>query len=63
MKVGGSARVVCPPKLAYGSRGAGDVIKPGATLDFQVHLLGIQPAAPAAPATPAAPRPVPAAPH
>lgn len=48
MKVGGSARIVCPAKLAYGQRGAGDVIKPGATLDFEVHLLAILPPAPAA---------------
>jgi FKBP-type peptidyl-prolyl cis-trans isomerase len=54
MKAGGSARVVCPATLAYGDRGAGDLIKPGATLDFQVKLLAILPPAPAAPAAPAA---------
>jgi FKBP-type peptidyl-prolyl cis-trans isomerase FkpA len=60
MKVGGSARIVCPAKLAYGDRGAGDVIKPGATLDFEVHLLAIHPAAPPAAAGP--PNAVPATP-
>ena len=49
LKVGGSARIVCPAKLAYGDRGAGDFIKPGSTLDFDVHLLAILPPAPAAP--------------
>lgn len=58
MKVGGSARIVCPAKLAYGDRGAGDVIKPGSTLDFDVHLLAILPPAPAA-AAGAAPHVVP----
>jgi len=57
MKVGGSARIVCPAKLAYGDRGVGDVIKPGATLDFEVHLVGILPPA----AATAAPRTVPGA--
>ncbi|HEX4052503.1 MAG TPA: FKBP-type peptidyl-prolyl cis-trans isomerase [Steroidobacteraceae bacterium] len=60
MKVGGSARLVCPAKLAYGERGAGGVIKPGATLDFEVHLVGIAPPAPAAAAGP--PRVAPAVP-
>lgn len=60
MKVGSSARIVCPAKLAYGDRGVGDVIKPGATLDFEVHLLGILPPAPAA--APGSPGVAPAAP-
>lgn len=40
MKVGGKAKLVCPPQLAYGDTGAGDVILPGATLVFDVELLG-----------------------
>lgn len=41
MKVGGRRRLVIPPHLAYGDRGAGGVIKPGETLIFVVDLLGV----------------------
>lgn len=41
MKVGGKARLVCPPAIAYGDRGAPGAIPPGATLDFEVELLEI----------------------
>ena len=41
LKVGGKARLVCPAALAYGDRGAGGEIPPGATLDFEVELLEI----------------------
>ena len=41
MKVGGKSRLVCPSNLAYGDRGAGIKIKPGAALVFDVELLEI----------------------
>ncbi len=42
LKVGGKARLTCPPAIAYGDRGAGRVIPPDATLVFEVELLGIR---------------------
>lgn len=50
MKVGGKARLVCPPAIAYGDNGTGP-IPPKATLNFEVELLDIVKNAPAAPAT------------
>lgn len=60
MKPGGKAKLVCPPDLAYGENGAGELILPGATLAFEVELLEVKPEvatkpASAAPALPAKP--------
>jgi peptidylprolyl isomerase len=41
MKVGGRRRLVIPPHLAYGKRGAGGVIGPDETLIFVVDLLAV----------------------
>ncbi|GAB1386698.1 hypothetical protein MASR1M59_18460 [Melaminivora sp.] len=42
MKPGGKARLTCPAAIAYGARGAGGVIPPNATLQFEVELLAVR---------------------
>lgn len=43
MREGGKAKLVCPPEIAYGSRGAGAAVPPNATLTFEVELLKVMP--------------------
>ncbi|HEX3192751.1 MAG TPA: FKBP-type peptidyl-prolyl cis-trans isomerase [Streptosporangiaceae bacterium] len=41
MKVGGRRQLIIPPELAYGDRGAGQVIAPGETLIFVCDLVSV----------------------
>jgi peptidylprolyl isomerase len=41
MKPGGKRELIIPPAMGYGARGAGGVIPPNATLDFEIELLKI----------------------
>jgi len=62
MKVGGKAKLVCPPETAYGDHGAPPNVPGGATLTFEVELLEVKapPAMPPVPPAPQAPPPPPA---
>ncbi|SFD64451.1 FKBP-type peptidyl-prolyl cis-trans isomerase FkpA [Paracidovorax konjaci] len=42
MKPGGKAKLTCPPSIAYGAAGAGGVIPPNATLQFEVELVSVR---------------------
>lgn len=42
MQVGGKRRLLVPPELGYGKRGAGEAVPPDATLLFEVELVGIR---------------------
>lgn len=42
MKVGGKAKLTCPPQTAYGARGVPGTIPPNSILTFEVELLGIE---------------------
>jgi len=42
MKPGGKAKLTCPPAIAYGERGAGGVIPPNTTLNFDVELVSVR---------------------
>jgi FKBP-type peptidyl-prolyl cis-trans isomerase FkpA len=42
MKPGGKAKLTCPPAIAYGAAGAGGVIPPNSTLNFEIELISVR---------------------
>ena len=45
MKIGGSRTLIIPPDLAYGKKGAGNLIPPNSTLIFDVKIIDVKPPA------------------
>ena len=41
MKVGGQCTLIIPPDMGYGARGAGGVIPPNSTLNFEIELISV----------------------